>query len=346
MKKKFVHLFFAALTMFSVVGCQEPEQSELDFNQIQDTAYVTGCITYSLGQDLTAIDSVTSGYVAEVIKPATGRKVYIDVPLSSYQAGAQGNKIFTGVVDEKGNVTIAIPVKSDGISGATMRYEEFTAERSEYLKMVDGQPVFETRMYKFETPAAMASLPTLLPGSNSIGEEAELRYEHTVIDMKAYAETAVFSGKLQLPYEVSYRVGAYKEAANCQVEITIQDGEDVEEMTASEAPKFTYGGVTNEAGEFSINLPVKNLRKGFCIVEAKVVPLNGGEFTHYVNAEGKSVQLAGAYTLRTNWEAGVNILDVAEVIEGIECSLGECPLKFVPGYNNGIADEVDRKSVV
>ena len=340
MKKKFVHLFFAALTMFSVVGCQEHEQSELDFGQIQDTAYVTGCITYSLGQDLTAIDSVTSGYVAEVIKPATGRKVYIDVPLSSYQAGAQGNKIFTGVVDEKGNVTIAIPVKSDGISGATMRYEEFTAERSEYLKMVDGQPVFETRMYKFETPAAMASRPTLLPGSNSIGEEAELRYEHTVIDMKAYAETAVFSGKLQLPYEVSYRVGAYKEAANCQVEITIQDGEDVEEMTAAKAPKYTYGGVTNEAGEFAINLPVKNLRKGFHITEAKVVPLNGGEFTHYVNAEGKSVQLAGAYTLRTDWVAGTNIMDVAEVVEGIECSVGECPLKFVPGYNNGIADKV------
>lgn len=340
MKKKFVHLFFAALMVIGVVGCKEHEQSELDFGQIQDTAYVTGCITYSLGQNLAAIDSLNSGYVAEVIKPAVGRKVYIDIPLSSYQSGAQGNKIFTGVVDEQGNVTIAIPVKSDGISGATMRYEEFTAERSEYLKMVEGQPVFETRMCKFETPAAIASLPTLLPGSNSIGEEADLRYEYTVIDMKAYAETAVFSGKLRLPYEVSYRVGAYKEAANCQVEITIQDGEDVEEMGADKAPKFTYGGVTKEAGEFALNLPVKNLRKGFHVVEAKVVPVNGGAFTHYVNAEGKSVSLTGAYTLRTNWEAGVNILDVAEVVEGIECSIGECPLKFVPGYNNGIAAEV------
>ena len=334
MKKKLVHLFLAALMVFGVVGCKEHEQSELDFAAVQDTAYVMGKITYSLGQD-----TLSNDYVAEVIKPAVGRKIYVDVPLSSYQAGAQGNKIFTGIVDESGNVVIAIPVKSDGIAGATLRYEEFTAERAEYLKMVAGKPVFEVRMNKFETPGAIASLPTLLPGTNSIGEEADLRYTHTVIDMKDYAETAVLTGKLMLPYESSYRVGAYKAAANCQVEVTIKDGEDVAELGATEALPFTYGCVTNEKGEFALKLPVKNLREGFNIVDATVVPLGATGFTHYVDATGKTVTLSGAYKLRTNWEAGVNIHDVAEVVEGIECSVGECPLVFVPGYNNGIAAE-------
>ena len=335
MKQKFLSFCMAALLFVGLVGCEKPEQSELDFADLQDTAYVMGHITYSLGQDMESND-----YVAEVIKPAIGRKIYVEVPLSSYSAGAQGNKIYTGVVDSLGNVKIAVPVKSEGISGATLRYEEFTAERAEYLKMENGKPVFDVRMNKFETPAAIASLPILKPGTNSIGEEVDLRYAHTIIDMKDYDEKAVFTGKLRLPYEVSFHTGAYKAAANCQVEITIQDGEDVAELTAAKAPKYTYGCVTNEAGEFSLNLPIKNLREGFCIVEAKVVPLADAAFVHYTDVTGKSVKVAGAYKLRTDWEAGVNINDVAEVIDGITCSIGECPLKFVPGYNNGIADPV------
>ena len=333
MKKKFVYLFIAAL-MVGLVGCK-PEQSELDFGSLQEKALVTGRVTYSLGQD-----TLSDDYVAERILPAVGRKIYVEVPMSSYQAGSQGNKIFTGVVDSLGNFSIEVPVKSEGISGATLRYEEFTAERATYLKMENGKPVFEVRMCKFETPAAIASLPTLMPGSNHIGEEADLRYDYTIIDMKDYSETAVFTGKLLLPYEVSYHTGAYKPAADCTIEITIKDGEDVEEQGYSNASSFTYGCTTDKNGIFTLNLPIKNLRKGFCIEDATVVPSADAAFVHYTDVTGKSVKVAGAYKLRTDWVAGANIYDVAEVIEGIECSIGECPLKFVPGYNNGIVDEV------
>jgi hypothetical protein len=334
MKKKFVHLVCAALMLLGFAGCK-PEQSELDFGSLQEKALLTGRVTYSLGQD-----TLSNDYLAEVIVPATGRKVYVDIPMSSYQSGSQGNKIFTGVVDSLGYFTIEVPVKSDGISGATLRYEEFQAERAEYLKMENGKPVFEVRMYKFETPGAIATLPTLMPGSNAIGEEAELRYVHTVIDMKDYAESAVFTGKLLLPYEVSYHTGAYKAAANCNVEITIKDGEDVEELGYTDAPAFTYGCATGNDGVFALNLPIKNLRKGFHVVDATVVPTGEASFVHYVDVTGKTVNVSGAYKLRTEWEVGVNIHDVAEVVEGVECSIGECPLKFIPGYNNGIAAEV------
>lgn len=330
MKKKFCLL--AALAAVVLVGCKK-EQSELDFGNIKDVATVTGRVTYSLGQD-----TLSNDYVAEVIKPAMGRKVYIDVPKTAYQAGAQGNKIFEGVVDSTGYFSIEVPVKSDGIAGATLRYEEFTAERATYLKMEDGKPVFEVRMCKFETPAAIAALPTLMPGANKIGEEKDLRYEYTIVDMKDYGEKAIFSGTLMLPYEVSFRTGAYKKAANCKVEITIQDGEDIAEVGPASAQKFTYGTTTNTNGEFSVNLPIKNLRQGFQIVDAVVVPTAEAAFTHYVDITGKSVKVSGAYRLREPVIG--NVLNVApvvtEVIEGIECSIGEVPLVFEPGYVNGI----------
>ena len=337
MKKKFVYLFIAAL-MVGLVGCK-PEQSELDFGSLQEKALVTGRVTYSLG-----IDTLSNDYIAEKILPAIGRKIYVEVPMSSYQAGSQGKKIFTGVVDSLGNFAIEVPVKSEGISGATLRYEEFTAERATYLKMENGKPVFDVRMCKFYTPTA--TLPTsldLLPGSNHFEKEEDLRYAYDEIDMKDYSEVAVFTGKLLLPYEVSYHTGAYKPAADCTVEITIQDGEDLEEKKA-DAEKFTYGCTTDANGVFSVNLPIKNLRKGFDVVSATVVPVGDAAFVHYTNVEGASIKVAGAYQLREGVH-GINELVyetvVDEVVEGIECNVGEWALEFIPGYNNGIASTAD-----
>ena len=328
MMKKFVYLFIAALFV-GFAGCKH-EQSELDFGSLQEKALVTGHVTYSLG-----VDTLSNDYVAEKILPAVGRKIYVEVPMSSYQAGSQGNKIFTGVVDSLGNFSIEVPVKTEGIDGAKLRYETFTAQRAEYLKMEGGKPVFEVRMCKFETPAAIGDIDSLMPGSNEIGTEDELRYEWTVIDMKDYSETAVFTGKLLLPYEVSYHTGAYKAAADCAVEITIQDGEDLKEKPY-DAPTFTYGCTTDKDGVFTVNLPIKNLREGFYVVDAKVVPKDDAEFVHYTDVTGKSMKVAGAYVLR---EGGFDINSVVdEVVAGVDCNIGECPLKFEPGYNNGIAD--------
>ena len=324
MKKKLCLL--AALATVLLVGCKK-EQSELDFSKIENTAIVSGYVTYSLGQD-----TLSNDYVADVIVPATGKTIYIDVPKSAYSAGATGTKIFSAVVDTTGYFSIEVPVKSDGISGATLRYEEFTAERATYLKMENGKPVFEVRMYKFETPAALTSLPTLLPGANKIGEEKDLRYEYTVIDMKDYAETAVLSGSLLLPVETAFYTGAYKDAADCKVEVSIIDGEDAEEgnMTV-----FTYGTTTNSKGEFSINLPIKNQRKGFQVKDFVVVPMGETAFTHYINITGKTMKLDGAYKLREN----IVLSNVTEVTDGIECAVGELALVFKPGYVNGIVSE-------
>ena len=146
--------------------------------------------------------------------------------------------------------------------------------------------------------------------------------------------TTIFSGQLRLPYEVSYRVGAYKSAANCQVEITIQDGEDVTNSTIANAPKLTYTCTTNDNGVFMLNLPIKNVETGFYIVDFKVVPIDGTPFIHYTDTAGNIVEISGKYVLRSNWESGVNINNVAEYFDGFEYSIGLHPLMFVPDNKN------------
>ena len=146
--------------------------------------------------------------------------------------------------------------------------------------------------------------------------------------------TTIFSGQLRLPYEVSYRVGAYKSAANCQVEITIQDGEDVTNSTIANVPKLTYTCTTNDNGVFMLNLPIKNVETGFYIVDFKVVPIDGTPFIHYTDTAGNIVEISGKYVLRSNWESGVNINNVAEYFDGFEYSIGLHPLMFVPDNKN------------
>lgn len=320
MKKQFVIL--AALAI-AIAGCQK--QSELSLDNISDVATVSGRVTYSIGQQADG-----DNYATEVLVPATGKTVYVDVPYDSYKAGATGKKTFSAVVDSAGNYTLSVPVPAVGVTGAELRFEEFTAEQSLYQRMEEGQPVFETRMCRFSIENTPALSSPLKPERYTIDDVC---YEREEIDMKDYKETATLTGALLLPYETGFRTGAYKPAADCQFEITIIDGEDASE---GNTPQFTYGTTTNDKGEFTINLPIKNLKKGFQVVKAQVVPKAEAQFTHYINLAGKTEQLSGAYLIRE----ALSLLSVTEVVAGVACNIGERPLKFVPGYNNGISDPV------
>ena len=329
------HIVWLAAFAIALVGCKK-EQSELSLDNIKDVATVSGYVSYSTGQQATE-----GNYSAEIMVPAVGRTVYVDIPYSSYKAGATGTKTFSTVVDSLGNYSFSIPVPAVGVAGATLRFEEFSAEQSLYQRMEEGQPVFETRMCKFTLVPPSDALPTTLKPEHYIVKA--LCYDREEIDMKDYAETAVLSGSLLLPYETGYRSGAYKAAADCQVEITIVDGEDHAEYLAAIAqglsPKapteFTYGTTTNAQGAFTLNLPIKNLKKGFRVVNADITPKAESAFTHYINLEGNTTKLSGVYKLRES----LTLFNVSEVIEGVACHIGERPLEFKPGYNNGIAPE-------
>ena len=319
MKKQFVFLAAAAIAL---IGCK-PRQSELSLDSIRDTATITGHVTYTIGQQ-----SDSTGYTTELQIPAEGKTVYLDIPYASYSSGASGVKTFSGVVDNAGNYTLSIPVPAVGVSGASLRFEEFTAEQSLFQRMENGEPVFEKRMCKF-TVEGVPALPNPLKPEHVYVKD--LCYSRTVIDMKDYAETAILTGSLLLPYETKFRTGAYKAAADCQFEITIQDGEDFAKEGPS-ATEFTYGTTTNAKGEFTIELPIKNLKKGFRVKNAVVTPKTETTFTHFVNETGKKEQLSGVYKLRES----LSLLSVSEVVAGVSCNIGARPLEFLPGYNNYI----------
>lgn len=320
MKKQFVFLAAAAIAL---IGCKPQQQSELSFDSIRDTATISGHVTYTIGQQ-----SDSTGYVTELQIPASGKTVYLDIPYASYSAGASGVKTFSGVVDEQGNYTLSIPVPAVGVSGAALRFEEFTAEQSLFQRMENGEPVFEVRMCKFSVPVVPALPNPLKPEHVYV---KDLCYSREVIDMKDYSQTAVLTGSLLLPYETKFRTGAYKAAADCQFEITIQDGEDFADLGAS-ATEFTYGTSTNAKGEFRIELPIKNLKKGFRVQNATVTPKAEATFTHYVNESGNTEKLSGVYKLRES----LSLLNVSEVVAGVDCNIGSRPLEFIPGYNNAI----------
>ena len=120
MKKHF--LLFAAIAV-ALVGCKK--QSELSLDNIKDVATISGYVSYSTGQY-----AEENNYSTEVTAPAAGRMVYVDIPYSAYSSGATGTKTFTTVVDSLGHYTLSIPVPSVGVSGASLRFEEFTAEQS------------------------------------------------------------------------------------------------------------------------------------------------------------------------------------------------------------------------
>ena len=327
MKKKFC--LFAALAAMVLVGCKEEEQSELDFGSIKEVATVTGYVTYSLGQD-----TLSNDYVAEVIKPATGRKVYIDVPKSSYQAGTQGTRTFSGTIGEDGFFSIEVPVKSNGIAGAEIRYESFTANRATYLKMENGQPVFEVLMNKFETPDITVPNP-LMPGEIIVGDEREMRYRATPIDMKEYSERVLLTGVFNMPKETAYRVGTYSPASEVTIEFDIVDGQDQKDYAAGQAEQptvFRYGTTTDASGKFAVSLPVKSLREGFTINELVIYAKGETAFTHY-REDGSTTKYRGAYIIRQETPQPTHTVTVSNIPADVEYNMGEMPLEFVPNYS-------------
>ncbi|NLK48236.1 MAG: hypothetical protein GX296_05445, partial [Bacteroidales bacterium] len=202
--------FKSLFTVFSILAmalvfthCKDEKQSELSLDSFEQFVTISGKVVYSTGVDTTSTD-----YTLEVMKPATGRKVFVEVPYASYKPGSAGTKIFETETDSVGAFSIEVPTTPLGIN-AGIRMEEFTDFYSEYVKMEDGKPVFKTRLRRYEL--AFPPLPgTLKTGAFSFPEA--LAYGSVEIDMEGYDEKITLTGNVQLAYESSYRTGAYRPA--------------------------------------------------------------------------------------------------------------------------------------
>jgi hypothetical protein len=308
----------SAMALFTFTHCTKEEQSELSLDSFEQFVTISGKVVYSTGVDTTSTD-----YTIEVMKPAAGRKVFVEVTYASYDPGAAGNKIFETETDEVGEFSIEVPTTPLGIN-ATIRMEEFTDFYSEYVKMENGRPVFKTRLrrYQLQFPALPSSLKT---GAFSFPEA--LTYGSTEIDMEGYDEKITLTGNVQLAYESSYRTGAYKPASSGTVELEI-----VYDPAGANPLTVVYGAATDANGNYSVTLPLKSYKDGFQIKEVSIKGIGQAEYTHYYEPN-KTKSLSGAYA--TNKLAGFPI-NFTNITKDIPHSLGQQFLKFTPGHNDGL----------
>ena len=316
----------ASLVAFILFGasCSQQEQSEFNMDSVKQEVTISATVTYSTGVDVNA-----TSYSIINSKPASGRKVFIEVPYNQYSAAAAaGNKIFETVTDETGKFSITIPTKSTGIN-AVIRMEEFTDVYRTYEKMgADGKPVFKTELRNYHFNVAANALK---PGAFKFPEE--IVYQSEKIDVDQFSNNVTMTGKVNLAYETGFRKGAFKAASKATVEFTV-----VYDYGTPAALELKFGTVTDAQGNYSITLPVKSLADGFHITDLKVLGIGDSQFTHY-DTDSTTVKVYGAYQLMNFGNTGgVGGLNFANIIEGVTYNLGAQNLLFTPYYNAGVTD--------
>lgn len=320
-------LFLAALAAITVLfaGCR-PEQSELDIESLNTKARISGTIVYDAGVDINS----DNAYMVNRIVPAAERTVYVEIPYSEFSNTTandknESSKIYECVTDSAGNFTIEVPTTPKGINNVTVRMQEFVTARSEYKKMENNAPVFETKLYRYEWDNGGKTL-SLKPGSNSIIDEANQHCTFELVEVDGLDETITFKGTMNAAYETEFRTGAYKKLANTTIVFTAK--------YTGIKDAIEFGTVTDDQGNYTITLPIENYEEGFESLSVRAKGAGAG-YKHFYEV-GKSIDLNGAYE-KTNVLNGKML---TEIIEGMEYRMPEQFLMFSPNYNNGLTDGV------
>ena len=297
-----------------------PEQSELKLDDIKTYATISGQAVYHAGQ---AYNEADGAYTLERAKPASGRKVFVEVKYDQYKANAQSTKIFETIVDDNGNYSISIPVKPDGIT-ASIRMEDFVAGYSLFDRMLEGKPVFrqEKRLYSYTSPTS--SSISLKPGSLNVHNvlyTSQIKSGTENLKEKAIIKASVF-----LAQETGFRQGTYVAAAQRDVNLMIKD--------LSDNRLDTIGVTTDAQGDFMCIVPLMSLSKGFEVSNMEVLSIGSQEYKHYTGTA--TLTLPGAYTDKNNNNKAVQFTNI---IDGSVCDLRSSYLPFEPYYNSIIAGQ-------
>ena len=316
---KRIFLSIMAITSLLFVGCQE-DQSEFSLESISDLATISGTVYYSTG-----VDTVGTDYTYDVLKPAAGRKIFVEIAYSQYKDGSEGTKIYETIIDENGHFSIQVPTKANGIN-ATLRLEDFTANYTEYLKMEAGKPVFKTSLYRY---SKSMNLTTLKPGACEFVDEEAIQYDRTSVSLDGYNESVTLTGTIHLAIETGYRQGEFVKAKEAAVEFQIDYGE----AQNNQPVYFNFGTQTDENGNYSIKIPAKSLKEGFTIKNIKVSGIGNTAFTHWTSPT-ESGSLSGAYQFQdiVGTDKTLN-----NIIDEYPYELGDTYLFFTPYYNGDIS---------
>lgn len=128
-------ILLTALALLAMVGCENPEQSTLDFEEIGNKATISGVVTINKDGNQTSI------------VPMAGSSVRAEVNYSEYSSTSTGVKVFEATTNENGEYTLEIPVGTKAIAVRvqpqvlTVDGVWYTAPSSKVLTLTVGQKV-------------------------------------------------------------------------------------------------------------------------------------------------------------------------------------------------------------
>lgn len=330
MKKIFL---FAAVAMLALVGCEKQNQSSLDFEQVQQSAKISGTLVYFADK----------AGAATVETPIANQRIFFQVAGNQFANGANGSKQFEATTGADGSFEIVVPTGAKTINGQL---------KTDVIVLGEGA----NRIFLDETSKNI----TLVAGDAKV----EKRIATINQTLTACQGTATVKGNVQ--YNAGYveKDGAKEDGlvaapAGTKVTITVAYDDAVKALiTATEADgTYSYEVPVPAAGSLPIEVKVAqfagkytgDFNNGLLTVDAifDATPVTGinatdGEVTKVADIVATPIDLEMPTTKNTKVKVKGEWLVEAEVFEygtGDEAKkinkLDKGTKKYTPELNGG-----------
>lgn len=264
MKKFF--LFTMSTLMLTGIFSSCRHQSELDINDLQGQAKITGIVKYNQGATKQADGSI----ILENLIPAAGQKVIVKVGNKDYADGAVGKQTYEGVVNEDGTyeVNVAIGIKT---AEATVTVLPFRATK--YVQVSDDVVTLENALFNEVTEQMFSLDNNDIKSADFIvlsNDEPQTMYNQKVT-LEGKVETDVWKKNADTEVWEPKTTGR---AVNLIIEVT-------EKIDGESSVILKYNAQANSEGAFKkeIQLPSNCWDAEEISVEIKTVP-EIGSFSH------------------------------------------------------------------
>lgn len=124
MKHRIFQLAILGLMAGLVVSCNKEEQSEVNLDNLQGMASVTGKVMYNQGAA-----NQNGAIISDYMVPAAGQTIIVRVPNSDYVSGSAGYQTYSDTTDSEGRYTVQVPVGTNTVT-ATVSVIPFFAEKT------------------------------------------------------------------------------------------------------------------------------------------------------------------------------------------------------------------------
>jgi len=302
--KKTSLLLWSIIFGLLFLGCKSEEVPGLTTDNFKTTAVVQGNVYYSLGQDF-----LSSKYIVDKRLTGKGKRIYLDIQSSEYKPGSTGVVTYSAVLDSVGNYKFTIPVKAQGSTTATLRLEQFVAQRQVFDQMTAGAPVFKSQDALFTYSGDISVSKGSLMVQN-------ISYSFTPVAVPTtYDDFITFTGKVNLAYEKGYRDGGLKSATSTNIEVSVN---------YSELGSQHFGTTVDSNGNYSIKIPVVSKKDA---ITASFLPISyvANDYVHYTNS-ATQVTLPGVYAVAS----GISKTTSQGLSEDVTYNLGTSTLFFQP----------------